>query len=266
MTRNTLLTSNIFGSYKKIQPQLFTLIITVIIILVIFSVYYIKQRNTSYVKNNRPRFVMFVDSFIEYVDNLVIEIMGPKFQWFTPYAIYLLLYIGVGNLLSLFGWEPPISSYTVAFCLGFVTFIGLNITSLFYKRGRFFLKYIKNPNEIIGQFSPLISISFRIFGNITAGSVILYLFYDLTKTITHSVPVIGYVDILGGIFSPLLNIYFDIFDGLVQTYIFLILTLAYISIEAEEGLKMQEERKKKKNQTTFYTNRLKYLSIGKKKE
>lgn len=217
----------------NIQSQLFTLIITTIIICVIFFAYYFLQKKQDVIKKQRKGFVLFMDYFIRSIDNLVMDVMGTQFRWFTPYAIYLLLYVGIGNMLALFGWEPPITSYTVTFSLGVVTFIGIYVAGIWCQKAKFFLRYLKNPQEILTQFAPLISITFRIFGNLTAGSTILFLFYLLTTSLTSSVPVIGYVDILGGFIAPALNIYFDIFDGLIQTYIFTLLTLAYIGIEVE---------------------------------
>lgn len=104
-------------------------------------------------------------------------------------------------MLGLLGLAAPITSYTVTFSLGLITFIGIYIAGIWSHRGKFFLKFIKNPTEIIGQFAPLISITFRIFGNLTAGAVIIFLFFFMTNSITHAIPVFGYVNIIGGLFG-----------------------------------------------------------------
>ncbi len=217
----------------NIQGQLITLILSTVIILIAIGVYYFLQKKQDITKSERKGYVLFVDSFVKSIEDLVVDVMGIKLKWFTPYAIYLLLYIGSGVLLGVTGLEAPLTSYTVAFMLGFVTFIGIFVSGITFQKLRFFKKYLLNPTEIITQFSPLISITFRIFGNLTAGTVILTLLYALTGNIIHNVPIVGYVNILGGFVAPVLHFYFDIFDGLVQTYIFTLLTLAYIGLEVQ---------------------------------
>ena len=218
-----------------LQPQLISLIITTLIIIGIFLTYYVFEKKQSVIKKQRHGFVLFIDFFIKEVEILVIDILGNKMRWFTPYVIYLLLYIGIGNMLSLLGFEEPITSYTVTLSLGLVSFIGIYIAGIWTQKIAFFKRYLLNPQEIISQFAPLISITFRIFGNLTAGSVIIFLFYLLTFNISNGVPVIGYINLFGGLLSPILNLYFNIFDGIVQTYIFTLLSIAYIGLEIEHG-------------------------------
>ena len=229
----------------NLQPQFFTLIITTIIIIIMFISYFFLQHNKKYSESKRKGFILLIDRFIGGTENLVSDVMGPNYKWFTPYAIYLFLYIGIGNLFSIIGWESPITSYTITFSLGIITFISIYIFGIWNQHERFFLKYLKNPTEFITQFSPLISITFRIFGNLTAGSTILFLFYTLTSNLTNSIPIISNINIIGGIIAPILHTYFDIFDGIIQTYIFTLLTLAYIGLETEISIKKKPKYLKK---------------------
>ena len=232
-------------SLYKFQGQLVTLALVTIIIIMLILVYYVMQLKQDAVKGKKRGYVVFIDWLIKSVENTITSTMGPTFTWFTPYAIFLLLYIGIGNMMALLGFEAPLTSYTVTFMLGFVTFIGIYIAEITTHKWKFFLKYIKNPTELIAQFAPLISITFRIFGNLTAGSVIIFLFFLMTNTITSSVPVFGYVNILGGVFGWVLKLYFDVFDGLVQTYIFMLLTLSYIGLGTIANKRQTRVRKVK---------------------
>lgn len=233
-----------FQTGGQIQAQLFTLTFTAVVIVTLALIYYFKSLKQDVTKLERKGYVLFVDSFIKGTDKLVVDVMGIEFRWFTPYALFLFLYIGIGNLSSLFGWDPPITSYSVTLSLGIVTFIGIYICGITYQKWSFLFKFIKNPLEIVTQFAPLISITFRIFGNLTAGGTIIFLFFTFTSNITKSFPFIGYIDLLGSLISPLLDLYFDVFDGLVQTYIFTLLTLAYIGLEASH---VSTDNNKKKN-------------------
>lgn len=237
---NAAITVNTGG---PIQTQLLTLIFTTLIIVGLSALYFCKQRKQDVTKLERKGIVLFMDAFIKGTDKLVADVMGIEFRWFTPYALYLFMYIGIGNLMSLFGWEPPITSYSVTLSIGLITFIGIYICGSFYQKWRILLRYLKNPLEVITQFAPLISLTFRIFGNLTAGSTIIFLFFTLTTNLTKGASFIGYVDLIGALISPILSLYFDIFDGLVQTYIFTLLTLAYIGLEASH-VPIKKEKKR----------------------
>jgi len=67
--------------------------------------------------------------------------------------------------------------------MAIVTFVGIYVVGIRFQKLLFFKKYLVNPLELISQFSPFISLSFRLFGNVLAGSVILGMFYGLTGTI-----------------------------------------------------------------------------------
>ena len=73
--------------------------------------------------------------------------------------------------------------------------------------------WILTPLNIIGEFALPISLTMRLFGNILAGSIITLLIYTLLKLLMP-------IGVLGYLFTPFLHTYFDIFSGLIQTYIF----------------------------------------------
>ncbi|TNK90607.1 F0F1 ATP synthase subunit A, partial [Mycoplasmopsis pullorum] len=104
----------------------------------------------------------------------------------------------------------------------------------------------KNPIDFIGQFSPLISISFRIFGNIIGGSTIMYLIYYLLGyvwqiTFHTSTPFHFFAPVI----TPLLHLYFDVFGAFIQAYVFTILTIIYWINEVEEETPKAKKTNKK---------------------
>jgi F-type H+-transporting ATPase subunit a len=118
------------------------------------------------------------------------------------------------------------TSYTTTFAMGLVTFIGIYIFGIKFQRLAFFKRYL-NPLELLTQFVPLVSISFRLFGNILGGSIIMALLYQFSDLISRQVPIIGQVNFLAGFLAPFFHFYFDIFFGVIQAVIFSILTLVY---------------------------------------
>ncbi|SYV94960.1 F-ATPase subunit 6, partial [Mycoplasma putrefaciens] len=123
-------------------------------------------------------FLVLISTFVINVENIVTSILGKKYKFFTPYAMYLLAYIFIGSVVSLLGLESQTTSFTVTFSMGMVTFVMIYYFGFKYQKLSFLKRYL-NPIELISQFTPLLSISFRLFGNILGGSIILGLLYAL---------------------------------------------------------------------------------------
>jgi F-type H+-transporting ATPase subunit a len=85
--------------------------------------------------------------------------------------------------------------------------------------------------NVFGLVAPLISMSLRLFGNITSGSVLMLLFYTFTQWQTKLVLPFVDFNFIGIATAPFLHLYFDIFTGFIQTYIFISLTTIFIGIE-----------------------------------
>ncbi|AHF57249.1 MULTISPECIES: F0F1 ATP synthase subunit A [Spiroplasma] len=215
-------------------PQLLTLVITTFIIMMLCIGYYKRLKKLGPM-DDPSGLVLFAEMAIKWVERQVIDLMGPKYKFLTVYVIYLLLYIGIGNLLSVVGFESTVTAYTVPLSMGLVTFFGIYYFGIKYQKLAYFKKFLINPLELLTQFVPLISISFRLFGNILGGTVIVTLLTTLLAFIWGHIPYIGPVDLLAGIILPWLSIYFDLFDGLIQAYIFAILTIAYWAMEMQHG-------------------------------
>ena len=134
-------------------------------------------------------------------------------------------FIFVSNISGLFFMRPPTADWTVTFPLAFVTFFLIQALGAVYRKGKF-VKDLFKPNPIffplnvIGELARPISLSFRLFGNILAGMILMSLLYALPPMfIRFGVPI------------PL-HMFFDLFAGVLQTYIFSILSLSFIGISA----------------------------------
>ena len=222
------LTENLFVWW---QPQLVTLIYITIVLVVLAIVVYFKVQKTK--PNQAPKGIAFLaEQYVGLFDREFYSLSSGKIDRVGPYIFTLVSFLIVGNTAGLISLEPVVTSYSVALTLGLITWIGIYVFGILYQKLHFFKKFL-NPIEWIGQFSPLISISFRIFGNILGGSILMYLIYLFTGWIWGFIPVIGQVNILAMIIAPWFHIYFDLFGALVQSYVFALLTSIYWSQEVE---------------------------------
>lgn len=221
-------------NYLKIMPQLITILITTVFISVISYIYYYKVKRMK--ADEDPRgIVLVVELIIKAVEKIVVDVLGIRYKNLTIYLLYVMSYILIGNWLSIIGFESQASSYTVTLSMALVTFIGIYYIAIKFQKFLFLKKFIINPLELITQFAPLISLSFRLFGNILGGSIILAMLYGVTGEIWSNIPIIGQVNLLIGVIGPFLHIYFDLFTGSIQALIFGTLTLVYWKLQMDDG-------------------------------
>ncbi len=237
-------------SYIALVPQLITLFILTLIIMIVSISYNKKLKHKDQLHEPRG-LVLCVEIVVKAIERMVIEMLGYKYKNLTVYFLYLLLYIMVGNTCSILGFSSPMTSYTVVLCLGLVTFFGIYYFGLKYQKLAYFKKYIFNPLELIQQFVPLVSITFRIFGNVVGGGIILDLLYYFTSFIWSHVPIFGPIDMFALIILPWFHIYFDLFDDTIQAYIFTILTLIYWQSEMNHTIKKKNKNFKQKEIVDF---------------
>jgi F-type H+-transporting ATPase subunit a len=160
-------------------------------------------------------------------------IMGPKVEGFIPWLMSMALFIGASNIIGLFGFKPPTKSMQVTAAMAITSIVLIEYCSFkdkgFVGRLKAFTKpvWIVTPINILEVFTKPLSLCMRLFGNVVAAFTIM----ELIKAV---VPIVVPV---------VLSLYFDIFDGLLQAYIFVFLTALYLQ-EAVEG---EEETSEKKN-------------------
>ena len=224
----------------KLRPQILTISFVLVVLAILMIVYFCKLRKVQ-AKQAPKGYVLAVQMYVAYVRSMTVDILGPKFESLTPYFVFLFAYIFLSNITGVLGLDNPTSSLTVTLSMGLVTFVGMfvvgfKVQKLSYlkkfcfcvktKKGKSIPVFI-NPLEVISQIAPLISISFRLWGNIFAGGLIATLWLTFTGFIWSKVPLIGAFNVLGGITLPVMNAYFDLLCGLIQALVFTMLTMMY---------------------------------------
>jgi F-type H+-transporting ATPase subunit a len=128
---------------------------------------------------------------------------------------------------ELFGQRPPTADLIMTFSLGLATFFLINFFGIKKKGIGGRLKSLASPSPIIfpmkilSDISVPVSLACRLFGNMLGGMIVM----DLLKSS------------LGGYavgFTALAGLYFNLFHPLIQTYIFIILSLTFINEAVED--------------------------------
>ena len=164
------------------------------------------------------------------------DIMGPKVEKFIPWLMSVALFIGASNIIGLFGMKPPTKSMQVTAAMAITSIVLVEYCAFKDKgvRGRLkaFTKpvWIVTPINILEVFTKPLSLCMRLFGNIMAAFTIMEL---IKAVVPVAVPVV-------------LSLYFDIFDGLLQAYIFVFLTAIYLQEAVEEEEEGPNKKKKRK--------------------
>lgn len=146
------------------------------------------------------------------------ETIGEHGKRYIPYMMTVLLYLAIANLIGLFGFKPPTKDLNVTAALALMSIVLIEYSGI-HKRG--FKGWVKNfaqpvaiiaPINVLELFIRPLSLCMRLFGNVLGGFVVMEL-----------------IKLLVPVFVPVVfSCYFDIFDGLIQAYVFVFLTSLFI--------------------------------------
>lgn len=249
------------GVFFKIPMPLQDLIITEAQInswLVMISIFGLCLFLTHGLKTkNISRRQHLAEWVVEKVEGMVKDSMGEYFLGFASFITAILALSGFSSLLSLVGLFPPTSDINVV--AGWAILVFILITYYKFKCG--VIGYLKSfaepvafltPLNIISEVATPISMAFRHYGNVLSGTVISVLIATALQGLSSLV--LGWLPgFLGEIplfqigLPAILSIYFDVFSGCLQAYIFAMLTMMYVSgaFPMEEYFRKKQKKLKK---------------------
>ncbi len=172
------------------------------------------------------------------IKDLLISSMGEKNLAFLPYMGSLILFLALSNISGVFGVRPSTADFNTTFALAILTFILIQSNGIIHKGVGGYLKgYFEPmpflfPINVIGEVANPISLAFRLFGNIIGGLIIMSLLYSGLSYISSAIIGMNIPFLAVGI-PVALHMYFDIFSGLLQSLIFTMLTMVFISMAQE---------------------------------
>ncbi|MGN0988310.1 MAG: F0F1 ATP synthase subunit A [Otoolea sp.] len=173
---------------------------------------------------------------------------GTRFDRLIPFVAALFATSVVSNLISLIGLRSPTADLSTEAAWAVVVFIMITANKI--KAGGFpcYLKGFTTPIPIMTPFNILselatpVSMACRHFGNILSGIVINGLIYAALAAASSSLlgllpgalgSLLSHIPILAVGIPAILSVYFDWFSGIMQAFIFCILTILYIANAAE---------------------------------
>lgn len=165
----------------------------------------------------------FFEIIVSGIEDFMVDITGEEGRWLFPLVATIFIYIFVGNLIGLVpGFFPPTASLNTTLSCALVVVVFTHIIGVKYHG----VKYIKHflgpvwwmipiifPIEIIGHVARILSLTFRLFGNMMGHELVLAILFGLA----------------GAFFAPLPIMALGIFVALVQAFVFFLLSIMYFT-------------------------------------
>lgn len=220
-----------FGDFKLSE----TVVVSWMIIGALALISFLLTRNLKKVPTSKVQ--IFLEFAIGGLDKLIKDTMGEstvkKMPNIVPYIGSLLLFFACSNLIGLLGFRSPTTDLDTTLAWAMISFImiyyaGIKFNGLKYLKGLMEPVPFLLPLNIIGEIAKPISLTFRPFGNILGGAVIMALLYQFLGWLSTLIP--GVSIPIGQLVLPVpLHLYFDLFSGVLQSFIFVMLTMVFVS-------------------------------------
>ncbi len=165
----------------------------------------------------------FFEIIVKGIEDFMVDVTGDEGRWLFPLAATIFIYIFICNLVGLVpGFYPPTGSLNTTLSCALVVVVFTHVIGVMYHGP----KYIKHflgpvwwmvpiifPIEIIGHVARILSLSFRLFGNMMGHELVLAILFGLA----------------GAFFAPLPIMALGIFVSLVQAFVFFLLSIMYFT-------------------------------------
>ncbi len=208
------------GKYK-ITLNSVTLLTTwgLMVFLVVFSVLLTKRIRTV-PGGWQTISEMLIDGFYD----MVIDALGPEMgEKYFPMIVIMFIFLVLCNWIGILPYmSEPTKDINTPLGLGIMGFFIAHGTAIKVKGFKQYIKeyfqpiFFMMPLNVVGEIAKVISISFRLFGNIMGGSIIILVVSHLVYQL---------------ILPPFLYGFFGLFVGTVQAFVFTMLTMVYISVQ-----------------------------------
>jgi F-type H+-transporting ATPase subunit a len=198
-----------------------------ILVFLILVTFFILVRTRLSV--DRPGALQHTAEFIgEFVAGQCKDVIGHGSEIYVPYIATIGLFILVSNLIGIVpGFESPTANPAVPLGCAVCTFVYYHFHGIRKQGATHYAKHFLGPVwwmsplmlpiELVGHLARLLSLTIRLFANIFAGDIITMVFFSIVP-----------------IALPALFLGLHILVSLLQTYIFMLLTLAYVSVAVAE--------------------------------
>lgn len=166
---------------------------------------------------------LYLEAVVGWLNHFFEDILGEEGKQYIPYLGTVALYIGCANVIGIFGLTPPTKDLNITAGLAIMSIILIEYSGFKAKGVRGWMKSFTEPMPLLAPINILevfirpLSLCMRLFGNVLGAFVVM----ELLKLV---MPVILPIPF---------SLYFDIFDGLIQTYVFVFLTSLFMKEKME---------------------------------
>ena len=209
---DTAFTIPIFGGIEVAESVVITWVIMAFMLILAICM----TRNLK-VQNPGKRQVI-LETAVCGLQNMVKGIIGEEGAGYVPYLVTVIVYIGISIIIGLFGMKPPTKDLNVTGALAIMSIILIEYSGIHAKGVKRWAKSFAEPVAVVAPLNVLeifirpLSLCMRLFGNVLGAFVVM----ELLKIIMPAILPIPF------------SLYFDIFDGLIQAYVFVFLTSLFI--------------------------------------
>ena len=177
---------------------------------------------------------------VKFMHGLTDDNLGEGCRSYAPYLAAIFLYTLIGALISLFGFRGVPSDINTTSTMAGMTLCMIMYGNFRYKGAKQYAKGLAtpiflSPLNVMGEFTPVLAMAMRLFGNMSGGAIITALLYGALTA--ASVGLYHLLGLAGDVFyfnalqvgiPAVLSMYFDLFSGVIQSYVFIMLTMAYV--------------------------------------
>ena len=189
--------------------------------LIIFTI--LATRKINYIPGV---FQSLAETIVAGFDKLVADSLESKDRKYFPFITALFVFLLLCNYIGVIpGCEEPTKDLNTPLGLALLGFVIAHYSGIKFKGLKTYLKeylepfFVMAPLNVIGELAKIVSISFRLFGNIMGGSIIIIVVSHLVYSL---------------LLPPFLYAFFGIFVGTVQAFVFTMLSLVYIALQIKE--------------------------------
>lgn len=213
----TVFTIPVFGGIVVDEGVVVTWII--MMVLALLSILFVRNLKVE----NPGKVQLALESVIEWGENFFKDIIGEENKRYIPWLMTVALYLACANLIGLFGFKPPTKDLNITAGLAIMSMLLIEYSGIHKNGVKHWCGHFAKPVPLVAPIMILeifirpLSLCMRLFGNMLGGFVVMEL-------VEQVVP----------LFVPIpLSFYFDIFDGLLQAYVFVFLTGLFMNEEME---------------------------------
>ena len=212
-----------FGHFAHTYPWL---LYTWVVMLFLIIVGLLAAKSVSLVPTKAQNFFEVVIGGIE---DFMVDITGDEGRWLLPLIATVFIFIFVSNLVGLIpGFFPPTATLNTTAACALVVVVFTHVIGIKY-HGAKYIKHFLGPVwwlaplifiiEVIGHLARLLSLSFRLFGNMMGHEIVLAILFGLAGLYLAPLPIMA----------------MGIFVSFVQAFVFFLLSIIYFTGSMEHA-------------------------------